>query len=209
MTLEPRPAEPWRPRTTPSGACFRCVGDLYLTNLIAQQGASFPEEYVRLFSCEAAGLRAVYEAAGSPEGPAGPLAAGLAAVDPTSDACFGQRVTNRAMQEGIGLDFSLPDGTPVRLELDSAVATHHVPILSTQAGGTPTEAQKAQYQVDMAHIVSVARIRSSMRTLARSSVRAWPSARRSVPRSTPGGSSAARAARSTRRSSVHTHGALP
>jgi hypothetical protein len=33
-----------------------------------------------------------------------------------------------------------------------------VPILSTQAGGTPTEADRAQYQVDMAHIVAIARL---------------------------------------------------
>jgi hypothetical protein len=135
------------------------VGDLYLTNLIAQQGASFPAEFDRLFSCEAAGLRAVYQAAGEPEGALGPLRAGLSAVDPTSDAsCFGQRATNAAMQKGIGLDFSTPDGTPVRIELDSFAATHLVPILSTQAGGTPTAADRAQYQVDMAHLVAIARL---------------------------------------------------
>jgi hypothetical protein len=135
------------------------VGDLYLTDLIAQGGASFPAAFNRLFSCEAAGLRAVYEAAGEPEGPLGELRAGLTAVDPTSDtSCFGQRDTNAAMEKGIGLDFSTPDGTPVRLELDALTATLLVPILSTQAGGAPTEADKAQYQVDMAHIVSIARL---------------------------------------------------
>jgi hypothetical protein len=131
------------------------LGDLYLTDLLRQQGASFPATYARLFACEAAGLRAVYAAAGAPEGDL-PPAPGL--PDPTSDDCFGQRVTNCAIEKGLGLDFSLPDGTPVRLELDSAAATRLVPTLSAQAGGTPTEAKKAQYQRDMAHIVAVARL---------------------------------------------------
>jgi hypothetical protein len=134
------------------------VGDLYLTNLIAQQGAGFPDEFARLFSCEAAGLRAVYEASGAPEGPLQPLRPGLFPVDPTSDACFGQRVTNAAMQQGIGLDFSTPGGTPVRLELDSRIVTRLVPALSMAAGGNPNEAQTTRYRVDMAHIVSVARL---------------------------------------------------
>jgi hypothetical protein len=134
------------------------LGDLYLSNLLALQGASFPETYARLFSCEAAGLRAVYEAAGAPEGAPGPLAPGLVPVDPTSDDCFGQRVTNRAMQKGTGLDLSLADGTLVRLELDSAAATRLVPALSERAGGNPTSAKVAQYQVDMAHIVAVTRL---------------------------------------------------
>jgi hypothetical protein len=134
------------------------VGDLYLNDLLAQQGASFPDEFHRLFSCEAAGLRAVYSAAGAPEGALGPLAAGLSAVDPSSDECFGQRVTNGAMRQGLGLDLSLPDGTPIRIELDSTIATHLIPTLSAQAGGNPTPAQQAQYQVDMAHIVAITRI---------------------------------------------------
>ena len=134
------------------------LGDLYLSDLLTLQGASFPETYARLFSCEAAGLRAVYEAAGAPEGAPGPLAPGLVPIDPTSDACFGQRVTNRAMRKGVGLDLSLADGTPVRLELDSTAATQLVPTLSAQAGGSPTPAQTSRYQVDMAHIVSVTRL---------------------------------------------------
>jgi hypothetical protein len=62
------------------------------------------------------------------------------------------------MVKGIGLDFSLADGTPERLELDAVAATQLVPALSKRAGGTPTPAETAQYQVDMAHIVAVARL---------------------------------------------------
>jgi hypothetical protein len=134
------------------------LGDLYLTDLIAMGGAGFPETYTRLFSCSAAGLREVYTAAGAPEDPLMPLAPGLDVVDPTSDACFGQRVTNAAMRAGLALDFALPDGTKVHFELDSTAATHLVPTLSVQAGGTPTAAQTTQFQVDVAHIVNVTRV---------------------------------------------------
>ena len=134
------------------------LGDLYLTDLLAGQSGSFRDTYTRLLSCEAAGLRAVYAAAGAPEGALPPLGPPFFPVDPTSDSCFGQRVTNQAMVKGIGLDFSLADGTPERLELDSLAATQLVPALSKRAGGTPTPAETAQYQVDMAHIVAVARL---------------------------------------------------
>jgi hypothetical protein len=134
------------------------LGDLYLTDLLAGQSGAFHDTYTRLLSCEAAGLRAVYMAAGAPEGDLPLLAPPFFPVDPTSDACFGQRVTNQAMVKGIGLDFSLGDGTPVRIELDSAAATQLVPALSKQAGGEPTPAETAQYRVDMARIVAVARL---------------------------------------------------
>lgn len=134
------------------------LGDLYLIDLIALQGQGFPDQYRRLLSCGAAGLRAVYQAAGEPDGPLGSLAPALFAVDPASPGCFGQRATNLALVRGMGLDVTTPNGTPLRLELDSQVATQLVPQLSAQAGGNPTASLTAQYQIDVASIVSIAKL---------------------------------------------------
>src|SRR5262249_34592503 len=133
---------PGRPTPVPG------AGDLFLTNLIAGQGASFPDQYQGLFSCGAAGLRAVYAAAGQQHGALGGNPA-LDAIDPGSDACFGQRATNRAMARGLGLDFTDPTGAPQRIELNSALAAFLVPALATQVGATVTPLTVAQFRVEM------------------------------------------------------------
>ena len=136
------------------------VGDLYLTDLIAQEGAGFPAEYDRLFSCEAAGLRAVYLAAGEPEGALGPLAR-----RPLRGRSDVRRIVLRPARDergdGEGDRTRLLDSRMARPSGSSSTRSPpptSCPILSTQAGGHPTLADLAQYQVDMAHIVAIARL---------------------------------------------------
>jgi hypothetical protein len=135
------------------------LGDLYLDQLLTGNGANFPKQYLQLFSCTVAAVRQVSQALGVEPGP---LDASLFAVaDPTGDTCFGQRVTNRAMSTGIGLDYTDPGGVSHRIALDSLQATQLVPLASAAIGGdltNVTPAVLAQYVFDLSKIVTRARI---------------------------------------------------
>lgn len=136
------------------------AGDLFLNELLTGQGADFPAQYRQLFSCATASLRAVYQAAGAQHGPLGALAGGLAPVDPTSDACFGQRATNRAMARGIGLDYTDPSGVSQRISLGSDLASLLIPALSTQVGATITPATLIQFRLGTAFLVTQTQLRA-------------------------------------------------
>jgi alpha-tubulin suppressor-like RCC1 family protein len=106
------------------------VGDLYATQL--NTNPRFEAQRAQFYSCSVSGLRAVYEATG--ELPGAPSGTGLRSVEVTSDACFGQRVTNAAMWRGAGIDFSTTSGVHTFLPLEPWLAGYLVPIL----GGTAT-----------------------------------------------------------------------
>lgn len=83
------------------------VGDLYLDALL--NDAAYASQRDQLFACATSALRSVYTAAGEPLGPLTPAGVSGADIDPISDACFGQRATNRAMLIGAGISGRVGD----------------------------------------------------------------------------------------------------
>jgi len=137
------------------------LGDLYLADLLDGNGAHFPKQYLQLFSCTVSAVRQVSRAMGVEPGA---LDSSLFEVaDPTGDACFGQRVTNRAMAAGIGLDFTDPAGVPHRFALDSVEVMTLVPVASAGVGGSLENVSPfvtVQYEYDLSLIVTNARLRA-------------------------------------------------
>ncbi len=113
----PQPQVKW---THPEQGRHAGVGDLYLTELRAD--ARFERQHAMLTSCAVAGMRAVYAATAQSHGALMPPSGqGLVSVDPTSEACFGQRATNLALHRGFGIDVILA-GTPAHIAITPAVA---------------------------------------------------------------------------------------
>lgn len=79
------------------------VGDLFLGRLTRTQ---YRGQYDALYACAASGIREVYLAAGSNHGAASPSRTDT--VDPTSEACLGQRATNSSFYLGLGVDYTVP-----------------------------------------------------------------------------------------------------
>ena len=102
----PQPEVEW---SHPEQGRHAGVGDLYLGEL--RTDARFVRQHTMLTSCAVAGMRTVYVATAQAHGPLlEPTEPGLVSVDPTSDACFGQRATNRAIHRGFGIDVTLVGG---------------------------------------------------------------------------------------------------
>src|SRR5262249_11813355 len=149
------PGSPVRFIPGPITATVAGLGDLYLRQLLEQDGAAFPAQYFQLFSCAATSVRQVDRALGNEPGPLDPAL--IEVDDPAGSACFAQRVTNAAMAAGIGLDLTTPLGTSVRIELDSLQATELVPLASAFTGADLQNVNPllvASYQFDLSRIVS-------------------------------------------------------
>lgn len=113
----PQPEVEW---SHPDQGRHAGVGDLFLTEL--REDARFVRQHQMLTSCAVSGMRAVYAATAQAHGTLGaPGEQGLVSVDPTSDGCFGQRATNRALHRGFGLDITLLGG-PVHVAMTPALA---------------------------------------------------------------------------------------
>lgn len=107
------------------------VGDLYLSEL--RNDARFATQNTMLTSCAVTGMRAVYAATAQAHGTLGPpVASGLISVDPTSDACFGQRATNFALLRGFGVDLEVV-GVPVPVHLGVTPAVAASVVLNSAA----------------------------------------------------------------------------
>ena len=144
----------------PDGARHPGLGDDYLHLLPAPgatAGALGPQAQ-RLHSCAAASLRAVYAAAGENHGALGPLAGGLAPVDPGGPECFGQRATNRAMLKGAAVQFKVL-GQQVDFELDARVVGWMVPKVARSTGAVPVAPRlRHAFRLGLQRVVSVARV---------------------------------------------------
>jgi hypothetical protein len=93
------------------GAIFEMVGDLYLPDLLGS--ATYAVQRGTLFECSTSGLLEVYRASGANHS-GGDY--NQPTVDPTSDYCFGQRATNRALFRGFD-DIELAQIVVVILDL--------------------------------------------------------------------------------------------
>ncbi|MCA9489045.1 MAG: hypothetical protein KC621_03965 [Myxococcales bacterium] len=128
------------------------LGDLYLDRL---EEPAFSEQHGHLYGCAVAGLLEVYEAAGQQHGPASP-APGLRSFDPTSNDCFGQRVTNQAFRRAFGIDFVDFTGTARHIELSPEIAGQLVFRAATSIADEPLDArQLALYRHDLARVAAM------------------------------------------------------
>ncbi len=138
------------------------VGDLFLGRLTR---SVYPGQYNALYACAASGIREVYLAAGSNHGAAAPSRTDT--VDPTGDACLGQRATNSSFYLGLGVDYTVPSsGAQVHFDITSDFAATTLIRGGALFGGGVgylTDARAANYRVDLARIAAVARIRAVTR----------------------------------------------
>ncbi|MEI8257634.1 MAG: hypothetical protein WCJ30_18315, partial [Deltaproteobacteria bacterium] len=141
------------------GTAHRAIGDDFLGLLPANGGgAEYQAQSDRLYSCAASGLIEVYTAAGANHGALQPIDRGLSIVDPTSSECFGQRVTNRGIVAGAGIQVRIA-GAQIDLPVDSRFASTLVPNLARAAGNaTVTPALRNQFRLELVRAMSLARI---------------------------------------------------
>ncbi len=90
------------------------AGDLFWP-VIEDESGNYGTQRRRLLSCSVAGQREVYAASARSFGPLAPAAPGIDTVIATSEACFGQRATNRAMDLAAGIDLSADEVTQLDL----------------------------------------------------------------------------------------------
>jgi hypothetical protein len=149
---------------TPSGARYPAIGDDYLELLPPLgSGSTYLPQSERLLSCAVSGMREVYAAAGENHGPLGAPAEGLRTLDPTGAECFGQRATNRAMQEAAAVQFRFL-GQQVSLGLDSRVVGWMVPTVARETGEVPVPPRlKHEFRLGLQRIVSLTRLMAKER----------------------------------------------
>lgn len=105
-----------RVRWSAEGHLHGGVGDLFF-ELLATDPA-YADQRAKLLGCAGGGFDAVYRALGEPMGRAPGGEAPVALLDPESDACFGQRATNRAMRAGAAQTVPTPLGEPLELRIE-------------------------------------------------------------------------------------------
>lgn len=138
---------------TSDGTRAPALGDDYLD--LFDSGAVQAEHF---FSCAASGMREVYEASGQLHGAEGPGAGSWQRVDPTGAYCFGQRATNRAVLEGMGLQFKVA-GQQVELPLDGKTVGLLVPTVAQSNGQVAVDSKlKARFRLELMRMVAVAQI---------------------------------------------------
>lgn len=110
----------------PMGVKHQGLGDLYVGTLLgADPQSPFWPQAAQFYSCATSGMSEVYLASGRQHGPlVNPMLMGLQSVDPESGDCFGQRVTNRAINQGMGIDFYIPNASQWQLSKDFADFVH-------------------------------------------------------------------------------------
>jgi hypothetical protein len=143
-----------------AGSRSHAIGDDFLQLLPRNGGtdATYEVQSNQLYSCATSGLLEVYRAAGQQHGVLGPRESSLATVDPTSAACFGQRVTNRAFVTGAAIQLRIA-GAQIDLPVDSRVASMLVPNLARAAGeATITPALRNRFRMDLVRAMSLARV---------------------------------------------------
>lgn len=126
------------------------MGDLYLERLSVTP--ELRPQHDRLYACAVAGIRAVYAATGRAHGAlAAPTGPATESFDPESDECFGQRVTNRALWRGFGIDYINTDHEQKHLRLTPAVAA--VVLVAGTAAGAVSDDDRAtigaEYAMDL------------------------------------------------------------
>lgn len=134
------------------------IGDDYLPLLAGFGGSSAYElQWNRLAQCAVSGVLSVYQAAGENHGAAQPYV-GFVSIDPTSDACFGQRATNEAMLAAAAVNLKVA-GQQTQIALDARTIGWMLPRVATSQGDVPVSATtKNNFRLQMQRVVSLTRI---------------------------------------------------
>jgi hypothetical protein len=132
------------------------VGDNYVA-LLGE--ATYGTQSSTFFSCAASGMLEVYRAAGEQHGPAQPQA-GLQSIDPTSDRCFGQRATNKALSLGAAVNLKIA-GLQTSIPLDARFVSFLLPKVARSQGKVPvTPKVRNEFRFDLQRVVTMARLRA-------------------------------------------------
>ncbi|MCU0697440.1 MAG: hypothetical protein MUC96_13015 [Myxococcaceae bacterium] len=132
------------------GVTSQAVGDLYVTQLT-------PEQSRRFFDCATSGLVEVYRATAQAHGPLGTPAPGLSSIDPTGEACFGQRATNEAIVRGMAIQLKVV-GVQTAIPLDARFASWMVPQVARQSGKVPVPNKtKNAFRLSLERVATMAR----------------------------------------------------
>jgi hypothetical protein len=130
------------------------VGDDYYASF----ASDFDAQHTQLIACAAAGIAEVYRASGERHGA---IQSSPVNVDPTSAACLGQRVTNRAMLEAAGIELKIA-GVQIDVPLDARVASLALPVVATTQGeATLSGGTRARFRIDLMRATSMARVLSA------------------------------------------------
>lgn len=149
------------------GHIVQGLGDDYLDTMIAPASdtpnPTYRAQYERMMQCTTAGLLEVYRESRMQHGP---LRANApmqnASVDPTSDACWSQRVTNLAMLAATGVNYRTL-GMQNDLELDARLVSWMLPNLGATSGhAAMNDTLRNVFRFDLTRVVS--RIRLWSRT---------------------------------------------
>lgn len=133
------------------------VGDNYLFTFTSKGALQFQNE--RFFQCAVSGLLEVYTAAGETHGVAQP-AAGFMSVDPTSDACFGQRATNKAIAAGAAVNLKIV-GVQTTIPIDARFVGFMLPKVARSQGKVAVESKvRNEFRFELQRAVTVARLRA-------------------------------------------------
>jgi hypothetical protein len=149
-----------------AGRLGQGLGDDYLDTMIPP-GSDTPNpayraQYERMMQCTSAGLLEVYRESGMQHGAVRGDATLHGGVDPTSDACWSQRVTNLAMLTATGIQYRVL-GMQNETELDARLVSWMLPNLSATSGHAAMNDQlRNVFRFELTRVVS--RIRLVART---------------------------------------------
>jgi hypothetical protein len=133
------------------------VGDDYLP--VFSNDAPYQPQNNTFFQCAVSGLLEVYVASGELHGAATP-AGGFVSVDPTSDACFGQRATNQAIALGAAVNLKIA-GLQTSIPLDARFVSFFLPKVARSQGKVAVAAKvRNEFRFELQRVVTIARLRA-------------------------------------------------
>lgn len=133
------------------------IGDDYLSLLGA--GTPYETQTNTFFQCAVSGMLEVYVAAGEAHGTASPLA-GFVSVDPTSEACFGQRATNQSIALGAAVNLKI-FGAQTTIPIDARFVSLMLPKVARASGKVAVAPKiRNEFRFELQKVVTIARLRA-------------------------------------------------
>jgi hypothetical protein len=144
------------------GHLVQGLGDDYLDTMVPPRSDTpnplYRAQYERMMQCTSAGLLEVYRESGMQHGALRADAALHGGIDPTSDACWSQRVTNLAMQAALGIQYRVL-GVQNETELDARLVSWMLPNLGVTSGhAAMNDLLRNQFRFDLTRVVSRVRL---------------------------------------------------
>ncbi|MFT3706705.1 MAG: hypothetical protein QM817_03470 [Archangium sp.] len=140
-----------------SGGFQQGVGDNYLELLRDNPG--YQLQNTAFFQCSVSGVLEVYTAAGQQHGVAMPVP-GFMSIDPTSDACFGQRATNASIAAGAAVNLKVA-GLQTTIPVDARFVSFMLPKVARSQGKVAVPPKvRNEFRFELQRAVTVARVKA-------------------------------------------------